>query len=899
VLLGCCLGGTILSKVQIIIINNKANEAMPMLRTISLPVVPVDEAIVEEFFTAIKAGNEADAKALNDTHPELFNREYPYLHQALHAAVDGNQLEIARMLLLRGADANILNDHGDHITFYAVAHGHLEMLQLLEQNNADLFRQAAKTENTLLMVAVYHKKIEVLKWLLSKNLNVDVQNNAGKSAIHLAVSNNDVAAMRLLIDKYADINMVSESGDTPLHIAASRGLKEAAMLLISQGEIKLDIVNKAGKKIIDVVHPSLHSDLLPHLLRPEVKILIEKGDVENLQKLITEYADFIEVINQIDERPLLRKAMYKNDVGILKCLTLTGCNLSLPDESGSVLLIVASRMKKTAIFNYLLSIKVDINQPDREGVTALAHALKDNNYEYAAQLLQHGADTSTIQQDSGLHLLHLAAANGLIDLVKKLIEDKIDLNILSANGSTALMFAVAAGRVEIVKLLIESGANYRNCNLLAHLLTAHKHDSDNNNNKTVVEYMEIYNYLLTHCPDILQNEKGEIYSQFANFKLTDTDFHLGMLTAMNQLMRDRFLLTNLYLACQQNQNVSSKAALCTSLLQDKSSDGLFCKDLVKVITSNHSLMDSSTLRLLTLLAVNTPTSQRNSLCTQLGISLFQASLNAAQRPLYRAAAQMSSRLAMLMLCQAASSGDFSKELVESFKLMIIEKEGMVADVQGSPNKMLKRLIRHHLSTVKACIRDLAAFYKQLNGDKSLKPFEQNPLTTLQLLVLYIEKNQLKHEKREMLAAQAPKHDDDEEEDYRPVERSLRGSRAAKKVGEDRRRKNSRDEDRDEIPEQQVIAQTPAALTSQPLEAWLPPSKKHRFFGAGVAAEAAAAPVAVASITVVVPNFVSPRTPPAGNIPRVPSNGMIRLNFILSPVTPPVNRGESAAKKSRQ
>lgn len=58
-------------------------------------------------------------------------------------------------------------------------------------------------------------------------------------------------------------------------------------------------------------------------------------------------------------------------------------------------------------------------------------------------------------------LLHLAAAAGEVETVKKILESGVAVNVQDDEGATALYVASAAGHKEIVKLLLEHGADVR------------------------------------------------------------------------------------------------------------------------------------------------------------------------------------------------------------------------------------------------------------------------------------------------------------------------------------------------------------------------------------------------------------------------------------------------------
>ena len=72
-----------------------------------------------------------------------------------------------------------------------------------------------------------------------------------------------------------------------------------------------------------------------------------------------------------------------------------------------------------------------------------------------------------MKQGMGLSLLHTAVIDGKIEIVKALVDRKVDLNMVS-NGLTPLHIAVMDNNTTLVKILVDAGANkeikYNNLN---------------------------------------------------------------------------------------------------------------------------------------------------------------------------------------------------------------------------------------------------------------------------------------------------------------------------------------------------------------------------------------------------------------------------------------------------
>ncbi len=105
----------------------------------------------------------------------------------------------------------------------------------------------------------------------------------------------------------------------------------------------------------------------------------------------------------------------------------------------------------------LIKQKVDIEQSNQYGETALIIASNEGHTNVVKYLLENGAvvEASNI---SGITSLMFASDKGNIEIVKLLLKKKANVNYEDDLGNTALLWAVTAGHTKIVKLLLEHGA---------------------------------------------------------------------------------------------------------------------------------------------------------------------------------------------------------------------------------------------------------------------------------------------------------------------------------------------------------------------------------------------------------------------------------------------------------
>ena len=123
-------------------------------------------------------------------------------------------------------------------------------------------------------------------------------------------------------------------------------------------------------------------------------------------------------------------------------------------------LVNAARERDLSTVRTLIRNKVDVNQPQGDGATALHWAAHWNDLELANLLLGAGARANAANEHR-VTPLALACLNGSAAMVKVLLEAGADPNIASGVGETPLMIAAHTGNPDAVRLLLARGANVK------------------------------------------------------------------------------------------------------------------------------------------------------------------------------------------------------------------------------------------------------------------------------------------------------------------------------------------------------------------------------------------------------------------------------------------------------
>jgi ankyrin repeat protein len=143
----------------------------------------------------------------------------------LMVAIRENRLQMVDYLLdkgiSKGLDYKAVDKNGWSIWHYALINGHTTLIKrLLELKNLDV-NQADYQGDTPLHVAIYAgitpQSLEY--FFQSPGLNIFKINNAGQNALHAAVKQRNIPLLKMMLERQLDPNVQDMEGNTPLHIA--------------------------------------------------------------------------------------------------------------------------------------------------------------------------------------------------------------------------------------------------------------------------------------------------------------------------------------------------------------------------------------------------------------------------------------------------------------------------------------------------------------------------------------------------------------------------------------------------------------------------------------------------------------------------------------------------------
>lgn len=184
---------------------------------------------------------------------------------------------------------------------------------------------------------------------------------------------------------------------------------------------------------------------------------IRTGDQNQIQGLLST-ADVNCRCNQ-GKTPLMHSTELEDEITIRKLLD-HGAEINATADSGGTALHQAVIKNNVRMARLLLDLDADIEAKDKNLATPLVKAVEKNHGLLVSYLLSQGANTH-VKDRAGWTLLHHAAHNGAVDVLKHLLypSHEVDVNATCPAGKTALHYCAELTLIEPAKTLLGHNAD--------------------------------------------------------------------------------------------------------------------------------------------------------------------------------------------------------------------------------------------------------------------------------------------------------------------------------------------------------------------------------------------------------------------------------------------------------
>jgi ankyrin repeat protein len=151
-------------------------------------------------------------------------------------AIESGSLETVELLVSHGASLKKSRDFSS--VCKAAEEGHLDILQWLVKQGADMDEVVYDDIQSIMDLAVEKGHLDVVQWLVSQGFDVfKVDPYNERTLLHLAAQNGQIYMCMWLLSQGLDVNQIDTSGQTPLYLAVkARSLEVVRFLLLNDAD---------------------------------------------------------------------------------------------------------------------------------------------------------------------------------------------------------------------------------------------------------------------------------------------------------------------------------------------------------------------------------------------------------------------------------------------------------------------------------------------------------------------------------------------------------------------------------------------------------------------------------------------------------------------------------------
>ena len=417
---------------------------------------------------AEKGHNDISLHLIN--HDADVSKKNNHKRTALHYASASGHLRVVEALISKGAEIDVEDE--DHCTplLWAAEKRHNDIsLHLINHGRADVNKKNG-LKRTALHYACASGHLKVVKALLSKDAEIDVEDEDHRTPLLFAAGRGQIDILLYLINHSTDINKKDDCERTALHYASESGHLKVVEVLLNKGvEIDVEDVNCCTPLLLAA--EKRHNDISLHLInhgadvskkndrkRTALHYASERGDLKVAEALLNKGAE-IDVEDEDHCTPLLWAAEKKhNDISLH--LINHGADVNKKNGLKRTALHYASASGHLKVVEALLSKGAKIDVEDEDHRTPLLFAAGRGHNDILLHLINHSADINK-KDDCECTALHYASESGHLKVVESLLNKGVEIDIEDVNCCTPLMLALECQRFDIMCQLMKAGASVR------------------------------------------------------------------------------------------------------------------------------------------------------------------------------------------------------------------------------------------------------------------------------------------------------------------------------------------------------------------------------------------------------------------------------------------------------
>ncbi|XP_077406070.1 ankyrin-3-like isoform X34 [Vanacampus margaritifer] len=314
--------------------------------------------------------------------------------------------------------------------------------------------------------------VEVVAELLQQGANVDAATKKGNTALHIASLAGQMEVVKELVTHNANINAQSQNGFTPLYMAAQENHLDVVHYLLENGSSQ-SIATEDGFTPLAVALQQGHDQVVSLLLEndtkgkvrlPALHIAARKDDTKAAALLLqSDHNADVEskmMVNRTTESgftPLHIAAHYGN-INVATLLLNRGAAVDFKARNDITPLHVASKRGNGNMVRLLVERGAKIEARTKDGLTPLHCGARSGHEQVVEMLLSRGAPILS-KTKNGLSPLHMATQGDHLNCVQLLLHHDAPVDDVTNDYLTALHVAAHCGHYKVAKVIVDKKAN--------------------------------------------------------------------------------------------------------------------------------------------------------------------------------------------------------------------------------------------------------------------------------------------------------------------------------------------------------------------------------------------------------------------------------------------------------
>ncbi|XP_026033917.1 ankyrin-3 isoform X15 [Astatotilapia calliptera] len=306
--------------------------------------------------------------------------------------------------------------------------------------------------------------VEVVAELIKQGANVDAATKKGNTALHIASLAGQTEVVKELVTHSANVNAQSQNGFTPLYMAAQENHLDVVQFLLDNGSSQ-SIATEDGFTPLAVALQQGHDQVVSLLLEndtkgkvrlPALHIAARKDDTK-AAALLLQNDHNADVESKSGFTPLHIAAHYGN-INVATLLLNRGAAVDFKARNDITPLHVASKRGNSNMVRLLLERGAKIDARTKDGLTPLHCGARSGHEQVVEMLLNRGAPILS-KTKNGLSPLHMATQGDHLNCVQLLLHHDAPVDDVTNDYLTALHVAAHCGHYKVAKVIVDKKAN--------------------------------------------------------------------------------------------------------------------------------------------------------------------------------------------------------------------------------------------------------------------------------------------------------------------------------------------------------------------------------------------------------------------------------------------------------